>query len=415
MLQQALNSLITKQISEGRQIGVQVCVYYKGKRLLSNSYGKIGNNINDPIVDNGTLFLSFSVTKGIVAILLHQLVENKFLDYDTPISHYWPKFGHHNKEKITIKQILSHQAGLYRMPTNCKVDQYFDENFMLKYIEESSPTYEPGTSVGYSPILYGWIIIGLLRKLTDTCKDLNDLIDDYIIKPFSLQGDLFIGLPYNENVINRLAKINIKVPVPEKNLEMYLASPPEFWTQFNSNEIKYLPLLSMNGYFTARALAKIYGILANGGRDGDRQVISLSCIENLQKCQTIKNDIVIGMPARKSMGMQLGPSSVFGDNLDTFGHCGIGGSAAFADMNRCLGIAVLVNKMNFDYKNDPVAEICNLIRLHIDSNCCVCLKCINGDTGHDYVNDCICNRCISRGKVIQRLKMRHSCPSLSSQ
>jgi len=63
--------------------------------------------------------------------------------------------------------------------------------------------------------------------------------------------------------------------------------------------------------------------------------------------------------------MFLGPSHVFGPSKIAFGHSGVGGSTAFADTDRGLGVSILINKMNFDYTDDPIAEICDTIRKYI--------------------------------------------------
>lgn len=362
MLKDKLNTLIQKQIDDKRQTGIQVCVYQYGTKVLSESYGTIDESSNIPL-SSSNLFLSFSVTKGVVALLVHILVDKGFIEYDQYICHYWPNFKNNGKDKITIRQILSHQSGLHRMPYPFEEKHLLDEKFMLNYIENMIPAYDPGTKTGYCAITFNWIILGLLKYATK--KPFYEIFDNFIVKPFDIQGEAFIGLPYNPTIIDKIIKINISIPPSDPTTEMYKSSPSELWELYNSDKVNYLCLPGINGYFTARSLAKIYGVLANDGIYGDKKIISDNCIHNMRKCQTDKMDVVLGIPVKKSMGFLIGPSPVLGCSSMTFGHGGIGGSIAFADPERRLGIAILVNKLNFDHKNDPVKEICDTIRKYV--------------------------------------------------
>jgi len=358
MFTQKLNDLIIKQISDKRQIGVQLSIYQNEKELLSESFGT-SDNTNQ--LSNNNLFLSFSVTKGIFALLLHILVDKDMIKYDDYISKYWPKFSKNGKNKITLRQILTHQAGLHRMPYPFEAKHLLDEPYMLNYIEEMSPAYEPGTRTTYCSITFNWIIIGILNGLM---LDPRETFQKYIVDQFEIQDDVFIGLPFNELVISRSVKMDIDVPKSDESSETYKASSSELWQFYNDSRVKHMFLPACNGYFTAKALAKIYGILANDGVYNNKQIINVACINQMRTCQIDIVDDVIGIAIKKGMGFFLN----LGYIENSFGHGGISGSIAFADPSRKLGIAILINKMNFDYTYDPIKEICDLIISIYDSN-----------------------------------------------
>jgi len=355
MLKHKLAELINKQISDKHQIGVQVSIYQDGNEILSESYGT-SDNTNK--LSNNNLFLSFSVTKGIFALLIHILVDKNYLNYDDYICKFWPQFAKNGKDKITLRQILSHQAGLHRMPFPFEEKHLLDETFMLNYIEDMIPA---NTNTAYCSITFSWIIIGLLKGIFNDITP-KQIFQKFIIDEFEIHNDAFIGLPDNQLIISRAVEININVLKSNESSETYKAAPWELWQFYNDPRVKHLFLPACNGYFTAKALAKIYEILANNGIYHNKQLISSNCINEMKKCQTNAFDDVIGIPIRKAMGFFLD----LGYINNSFGHAGIGGSIAFADPSRGLGIAILINKMNFDYNNDPIKDICNLITNHID-------------------------------------------------
>lgn len=351
-----LDNLINEQITNNMHYGLQLSVYKNGKEILNHSYGKIGPN-SDKNVNNKTLFLGFSITKGICNILIHCLVEDNYLEYDKPICYYWHNFKQKNKDKITVRHLLCHKSGLHRMPDNITDEMLASEDLMIKYLEHLEPVYEPGTKTMYCAFTYSWLILGLIKHSTNI--SFRELFNKYIIKKFNIYDEAFIGLPNDPKIIDRIADIEIFAPIPKLDSEEYKAFPPKIWSFLNKNPTWHYCLPAMNGYFTAHALAKIFSHLANN------DILSPETIKTIYDCQTEEKDDVIGVPVRKGMGVFLGPTKVFGKSRISFGNYGMGGSVVFADPENNISISVLVNKLNYDYKNNPVAIICNLIRNHI--------------------------------------------------
>lgn len=103
----AVQELIERQVAEGRQAGVQVCAYMDGKPVVDAWAGTMGPGAPRPIQPD-SLVLSFSVTKGVTALAIHILAERGLIDYDAPVSKYWPAFAGQGKERLTVAQALSH-------------------------------------------------------------------------------------------------------------------------------------------------------------------------------------------------------------------------------------------------------------------------------------------------------------------
>ena len=73
------------------------------------------------------MVLVFSATKGMSGLAIALANSRGLLDYDAPVSKYWPEFAQQGKETITIRQLLSHQAGLFAL--NAKLDKELVSDF----------------------------------------------------------------------------------------------------------------------------------------------------------------------------------------------------------------------------------------------------------------------------------------------
>jgi CubicO group peptidase (beta-lactamase class C family) len=133
--------------------------------------------------------------------------------------------------------------------------------------------------------------------------------------------------------------------------------------------IRQACLPSANGHFTARALARMYGALANGGEIDGVRLVSAERIPQMYRLMTDKPDrVIMGMPMRKSIGYFMGGamngvSGAMGPRETTFGHPGAGGSIAYADPEVGLGVGITLNKMFQGMQGEgPALEISQLVR-----------------------------------------------------
>ena len=137
-----VQQLIERQIGEGRQLGVQVCAYRYGERIVDSWAGVMGADDPRPVRPD-TLFSSFSTTKGVAATALHILADRGLIDYDAPVARYWPEFAQNGKERITVAQAMSHQAGLHAMPPDSTIDTLTDWQAGLDWVARGTPAWEP--------------------------------------------------------------------------------------------------------------------------------------------------------------------------------------------------------------------------------------------------------------------------------
>lgn len=366
-IQARIGEMIRQQVAEGRQIGVQVCVYHEGEVVVDDVAGQMGPEDTRP-VQLDTLFCGFSATKGVAATAIHILADRGQLDYDAPVVKYWPSFGKNGKEQMTIAQALSHQGGLHAMPESFVPEHLTDFAAGMKRMEEATPAYEPGAACGYHAVTFGWIAGGIV--LGASGRHIKDFIHTEIAEPLGMGAELFVGIP--DGVEERLATLEILaagdgLPIPD-DADFYKAMPKAMWPYYNTMRVRKACLPSANGHFSARALAKMYAALAEGGSIGGTRLVSGGRIEAMRRIMTSGVDRVLGMPANKGIGFQMGGENngihgPMGRSSQTFGHSGAGGSVGFCDPDTRLAVGLTINKMQYPGPGQGTTlEICDAIR-----------------------------------------------------
>lgn len=360
-----VQALVDEQVSEKRQIGVQVCAYLYGEKVVDAWAGTMGPGDPRP-VQADSLFCSWSTTKGVAATVLHILADKGLIEYDVPVVRYWPGFGKHGKDKITVAQAMSHQAGVYAFPSHFTIEDLIDWEKGIRYVEEAEPAFEPGTKTGYHAYTFGWIVGGIIEGAVG--RHIKDVIREEIAIPLGIGDEMYCGIP--DGVEDRLTNLEVWDPdefgIPADS-EFNKAMPPDKWGYINDMRMRRACLPSVNGHFTARALAKMYGALANGGEIEGTMLISKDRIKDMQRLMTEDTDVVLGLPSRNGIGFYLGGlggERPFGPRPTSFGHVGAGGSVGFADPEVGLSVAVTLNKMmwTLDPSENRTLEICELIR-----------------------------------------------------
>ena len=359
-----VKSLLENQISNDRQIGVQVCAYQYGEKIVDSWAGTMGPNDPRPVLRD-TLFCSWSTSKGIAATALHIQADKGLIEYDLPVTHYWPEFGKHGKDKLTVGQAISHQAGIYETPSLENREVFCEWDKSLKFVENAVPAFEPGTSVGYHAVTFGWIVGGIIQHATG--RHIIEVIREDIAEPLGLESEMYVGIP--DGVEDRLTTLEIwdstTMEFPEDH-PFLKAMPHELWGLVNETWFRKACLPAANGHFTANALAKVYGALANEGVVEGVRLVSSERVGFMNKLMTEAFDVVGEMPSNKSMGFMLGgvEGSAYGSRRTAFGHGGAGGSYGLADPEVGLSIGITLNKMMIEMEpaEERAAKICQLIR-----------------------------------------------------
>jgi CubicO group peptidase (beta-lactamase class C family) len=352
--------------------GAGVCVWYEGECVVDLWGGR--RDRAGRRWERDTLSPSFSTTKGVASTLIHMMVDRGLLRYEDRVAQHWPEFAQSGKERITLRQVLAHQSGLYHIRQMIDhADRMLDWEHMVQAIERAAPIHEPGKRTGYHGLTYGFLVGEILRRVTG--KAFPALVRDEIATPLDLDG-LYVGAPSAE--IPRAAellwarqRLGPRLSIPESGIgglawktwaavaqrmlgtvgfqvdfaSMLDALAPRGISsfQFDAEHTLRASIPAANGLFTARSLAKLYAVLAAGGTlDGVRLLSS----ETLMRATRVQD-----RPAGRSvipfdMRWRLGWHGVFttrGVPKHAFGHFGFGGSGAWADPSRRLAVALIVN------------------------------------------------------------------------
>jgi CubicO group peptidase (beta-lactamase class C family) len=272
---------------------------------------------------------------------------------------------------------MSHQAGLHALPVPYTLEFVTDWEAGLRWIEEGTPAWEPGTATGYHAMTYAWVVGGIVQYASG--RHIKEVIEEEIARPLGVQGEMYVGIP--DGVEERLTTLQQAPPNPDSPMarlpadhDIFKAMPPGAPFTFNDMAIRKACLPSANGHFTARALARMYAALANGGEIDGTRLVSPGRIAFMNRCLVDSTDRVIMMPLRKGIGFFLGGKvngvhGAMGPRASAFGHPGAGGSIAFADPEVGLSVAVTINKMQTTLQAEgPTYEICELIRNELGIN-----------------------------------------------
>src|SRR5690606_4063509 len=206
----------------------QVTVYKDGEVVIDTVAGQMGPDDPRPVQPD-TLFCCFSTTKGVAATALHILADRGIIDYDAPVVKYWPAFGQHGKDKLTVAQAFSHQAGLHAMPKPFSPEHITDWDAGIKRMEEGVPAYEPGTDVGYHAVTFAWVAGGIIHGATG--RHIREVMTTEIAKPLGMESEMYVGI--DDGLEDRLATLEIATlgegaPLPD-DADMFKAMPKEQW------------------------------------------------------------------------------------------------------------------------------------------------------------------------------------------
>lgn len=192
-LQTQLTQLMKDLQLEDAPAGGSVVVYHKGELIAQ---ANAGYAVPQTPWSKDTLSLNFSTGKGVLVTLIHILVSHNLLDYDQPLAKYWPEFAANGKQDVTLRQVLTHQAGLFNIQAiTDTAEDMLDWTQMLNRVEAMSPrtpANEQATSA-YSALVCGWVLGGLIEKVTN--QTLNEVIDEYLAQPLGIEGSLYFGVP----------------------------------------------------------------------------------------------------------------------------------------------------------------------------------------------------------------------------
>jgi len=351
---------------ERGEVGAAVATYWRGEKVV-DLWGGYRSPVDGAPWEENTMVIVFSTTKGVSAMTLAVASARGWLDYDAPVTRYWPDFAQNGKERVTVRQLLGHEAGLLCLDEDISIDRLRDLDDVARVLARQKPAWVPGTRHGYHAMTLGLYMQELIRRADPAHRTLGQIFHEEIAVPLGL--DFFIGLPA-EIPTERLATIELlstggalrALPSAPPSMLLRLLWP---WSllrksmlafsdvDWNDRRCLEVEIPAGNGVGTARAIARAYSAFAEGGAELGVGPETLSRITADPPLLRVK-DVVLGEPSYFSLGfLRPGPDGSFASSPRAFGTPGAGGSFAFADPDARLGYAYIMNKMDYYLFDDP--------------------------------------------------------------
>jgi CubicO group peptidase (beta-lactamase class C family) len=348
-----------------REVGAACCVYHKGEKVV-DLWGGVRNKATSEPWEETTMALVYSATKGLSAMTLAIAHSRGWLDYDELVCKYWPEFAQNGKEKVTVRQLLAHQAGLFAFDEPVDKSVVADLDKLAVVLARQRPAWEPGTRQAYHAITLGYYEGELLRRIDPQHRSLGQFFQDEIATPLGL--DFYIRLP--ESIPDsRLAPL-IDPSISEMLFGFPILLMPAVWNRHSKirralmgSELAHdaqhiyprnLEIPAGGGVGTARAIAHAYSVFATGGKElGLRPETLRELAAPAVPTTHGFYDECMKADVKFSLGfMKTNPSFPFG-NSGSFGMGGAGGSLGFADPQAQIGYGYIPNRKSVALGGDP--------------------------------------------------------------
>lgn len=353
-----LTALFEENFTRYGEIGASVSVWHEGREIVSLAGGFKDRHLTKPW-DAGTLALVWSATKGPAAACVLHACQEHHVEPTTPVAEIWPEFAQAGKERVTIAELLSHQAGLSALSREAFV---LNHEEVVQALVEQAPSWPLGEGHGYHPRTFGSLTDEVVRRLTG--MPLGTYWRTHFAEPLAIE--FYIGLP--AELIEEPTSLFPPKTSPPAGDPFYtafltagsltsrsFASPKGLnaVAAMNTPEARMAALPAFGGIGTASGLAKFYALLAEGGAWEGRRILEPSTLAWMTTTLTQGADRVLLLETAFSAGYMRDPVDAegrkirahFGPSPRAFGQPGAGGSHAFADPDRRLSFAYVMNQM----------------------------------------------------------------------
>ncbi len=358
---EAVGEAFAENFTRRQELGGACCAYFRGEKVVDLLGGIRNRQAGEPW-EQDTMVVVHSATKGLAAMTLAIVHSRGWLDYEERVCAYWPEFAQNGKERITVRQLLAHQAGLFAINEPVDRGVVADLDRLAIILSRQKPAWERGSRQAYHGLTLGFYEGELLRRVDPQHRSLGQFFQDEIAS--RLGEDIFIRLP--ETIPNsRLAtlappsfaemlrgfglRFMLEAMNPRSSINRALNRNPGTAIYQDAERIyaRNLEVPSGNGVSTARAIAHAYSVFATNGRQlGLRQeTLDLLAAPAVPPTRGFYDECLKVDGVRFSLGfMKPSPVWPFGSD-SSFGSPGAGGSLGFADPEAAVGYAYVTSQM----------------------------------------------------------------------
>jgi CubicO group peptidase (beta-lactamase class C family) len=342
--------------------GGAFAAYVAGERVVDLWTGQA--DADEPWQEQ-TVAGTYSSTKALVTGCLVVLHHDGLVELDKPVADHWPEFAVAGKERVTVRQLLAHSAGLVEVPGYQGFLGVHGENWDQREeirvrLAAAQPAWEPGEAHAYHGLTFGYLAGALVERVSGL--PLTEFFRTRLAEPWGL--DLHFGLTAETD--GRRARQLPQAPLPPEQEAVAeavraVARDPDtllgkaFWAQDGTTVLEHLAASGNdpvrmgcgagNGDVvgSARALAQFFVHLARGPLADSTRAFA--------EVHRRGPDLALGVPATWCVGFQGNDVSAFGGlamgpGERTFGHGGAGGQLAGYDPERELAFGFVRNQLS---------------------------------------------------------------------
>ena len=329
-----LQNLLNEAVAANEEDSCQLAVYQNGRLVADICTEK---------VQQDSLFPVFSVGKGLVATLALMLYEEGKLDFDAPVSKYWPEFGCNGKENIKVWMIFSHRAGLYDMPVSNSFADQADWQKMVKYFSNATPAMEPGTFCHYHGVTFAWLAGEVISRAGG--KSFNELFREKITEPLGISDEFFFGITSEaeKRYVNTVLR--------------------EYWDWFDFRQvfisdpaIRAACIPSANGIGSARAIARVYAALSGNGVDGVKLLKDETIKYATRSCRADYDPLPTDGGKWAHFGLGYALAGEAENPSGVFGHGGALGAEGLVCPEKDIAVGFTKNKFNATHPIHPLRD-----------------------------------------------------------
>ncbi len=360
-----------RNFAERRELGGAVAAYVGGEKVV-DLWGGVRDARGGEPWEEDTLVLVYSTSKGLAAMTLALAHSRGWLDYDERVATYWPEFSQAGKGKVTVRQLLGHEAGLPVVDEPLDAQVLADFDHLATVIARQRPQWKPGERHGYHGVSLGWYEGELIRRVDPQQRTLGRFFAEEIAAPLGLE--IYFGAP-EEFPRERLARIE-RIPawkaLPQardlpRAMALAMANPRSLSFRTFANprlrrpadldraEYRRVEFPAGGAIGSARDIARAYAAFVSEPPELGLTTATLDEIARPPtrplhgwRDQVLKVDTAFSLGFARPLG-----NFRFGSTARAFGHPGAGGSFAFADPDRGVAFAYVMNRLGFHLNNDP--------------------------------------------------------------
>ena len=341
----AVRTVLENNLASGADVGASVAVYVDGEPVVDIWGGYTDETKSSPW-QRDTIVNVYSTTKTMTALSALVLADAGELDFDAPVSTYWPEFAAAGKESVQVRHLMSHTAGLSGWAEPMEATDLYDWEKATSLLAAQEPWWTPGTASGYHAVTQGYLVGEVVRRITG--QTLGTFFAKHIAEP--LGADFHIGLDAADD--SRVATLLPPPPLTQQMgdlpadsvIRRTFTNPTVEVAATQTREWRAAEIPAANGHGNARSVAAVQSVLACGGEARGVRLLSEPGCNRVFEEQSNGTDLVLGIPVRFGMGyglaseaMPLGPRTAFWG--------GYGGSVIVVDLDLRIAVAYVMNRM----------------------------------------------------------------------